>query len=64
VAIDLTVASLDELHLFPERGRIALSRGLDYGPEGAGHVRLNFATSPDHLAEALARMRAALDTAS
>ena len=29
-----------------DRGRVALGRGLDYGPEGAGHVRLNFATEP------------------
>jgi cysteine-S-conjugate beta-lyase len=44
--------------VFLRRGRVALSRGLDYGPEGAGHVRLNFATSPEHLDEALTRMRA------
>jgi cystathionine beta-lyase len=45
---------------FLQRGRVAVSRGLDYGPEGAGHVRLNFATSPEHLDETLTRMRAAL----
>ena len=44
------------------RGRVAVSRGLDYGPAGAGHVRLNFATSPEHIDEMLTRMRAALDT--
>jgi cystathionine beta-lyase len=48
--------------VFLERGQIALGRGLDYGPEGARHVRLNFATSPEHLDQALARMRTALDT--
>jgi cystathionine beta-lyase len=48
--------------LFLRRGRVAVSRGLDYGPEGAGRVRLNFATSPKHLDETLARMRAALPT--
>jgi cystathionine beta-lyase len=37
---------------FLERGRIALSRGLDYGREGAGFVRLNFGTSPEHLTDA------------
>jgi cysteine-S-conjugate beta-lyase len=47
--------------VFLERGRIALGRGLDYGPEGAGHVRLNFGTSPEQLDQALTRMRAALD---
>jgi cysteine-S-conjugate beta-lyase len=45
-----------------DHGRIALGRGLDFGPEGAGYVRLNFATSPAHLDQALTRMRAALDT--
>jgi cystathionine beta-lyase len=48
--------------LFLDHGRVALGRGLDYGPEGAGHVRLNFATSPEHLDQALTRMRAALDS--
>jgi cysteine-S-conjugate beta-lyase len=43
---------------FLRRGRVALGRGLDYGPEGAGHVRLNFATSPAHLSEAVRRMAA------
>jgi len=42
--------------VFLTRGRIALGRGLDYGAPGAGHVRLNFATSPAHLSEAVARM--------
>jgi cysteine-S-conjugate beta-lyase len=50
----------DPADVFLRRGRVALSRGLDYGPEGAGHVRLNFATSPEHLDGALTRMRAAL----
>jgi cysteine-S-conjugate beta-lyase len=45
---------------FLRRGRVALSRGLDYGPEGAGHVRLNFGTGPAQLDEALTRMRTAL----
>ena len=45
---------------FLRRGRIALSRGLDYGPEGAGHVRLNFGTGPAQLDEALHRMGAAI----
>jgi cystathionine beta-lyase len=49
--------------VFLRRGRVAVGRGLDYGPEGAAHVRLNFATSPKHLDETLTRMRAALATA-
>jgi cystathionine beta-lyase len=39
-----------------ERGRLAVSRGLDFGPEGAGHVRLNFATRPSILKEAIRRL--------
>ena len=46
---------------FLNRGRVALARGLDYGPSGAGHVRLNFATSPEHLGEAVRRMALALE---
>jgi cystathionine beta-lyase len=38
------------------RGRVALSRGLDFGPEGAGHARLNFATRPSILSEAVRRI--------
>jgi cystathionine beta-lyase len=49
---------------FLQRGRIALSRGLDYGSPGAGHVRLNFATSPEHLADAVARMARAVEQAA
>jgi cysteine-S-conjugate beta-lyase len=45
---------------FLERGRIALSRGLDYGREGAGFVRLNFGTSPEHLTDAVRRMARAI----
>jgi cystathionine beta-lyase len=40
-------------------GRVALSPGLDYGRSGAGCVRLNFGTSPELVAEAVARMAAA-----
>ncbi|WP_035858341.1 MalY/PatB family protein [Cryptosporangium arvum] len=45
-----------------ERGRVALYRGLDFGPEGAGFVRLNFATAPEILAEAVDRLGRALLT--
>jgi cysteine-S-conjugate beta-lyase len=41
---------------FLAQGRLALSPGLDYGQEGAGFVRLNFGTSPEHLTEAVRRM--------
>jgi cysteine-S-conjugate beta-lyase len=42
--------------VFLRHGRVALSPGLDFGPEGAGHVRLNFATSPEHITDAVGRM--------
>ena len=51
----------DPAAAFLERGRVALAPGLDYGAPGAGHVRLNFATSPEHLSDAVRRMRRALD---
>jgi cystathionine beta-lyase len=46
--------------MFLQRGRIALSRGLDYGREGAGFVRLNFGTSSEHVTDAVHRMARAM----
>jgi cystathionine beta-lyase len=46
--------------VFLERGRVALSRGPDYGTQGAGFARLNIGTSPAIVTEAVARMAAAL----
>ncbi len=37
----------DPAKTFLERGRVALSPGLDYGRTGAGFARLNFGTSPE-----------------
>ena len=45
---------------FLARGRIAVSPGLDYGREGAGFVRLNFGTSPEHLTDAVRRVARAI----
>jgi cystathionine beta-lyase len=45
---------------FLERGRVALTPGPDFGPLGHGFVRLNLATSPEILTEAVTRMAAAL----
>jgi cystathionine beta-lyase len=46
----------DQPHLaFRERG-VELSPGAQFGPPGAGHVRINFATSPDILAATVAAM--------
>jgi cysteine-S-conjugate beta-lyase len=50
----------DPAATFLDRGRIALSRGLDYGREGAGFVRLNFGTSPEHVTDAIMRMARAV----
>ena len=45
---------------FLARGRVALSRGLNYGREGAGFVRLNFGTSTEHLTDGIRRMARAI----
>ncbi|MGH3352270.1 MAG: MalY/PatB family protein [Nocardioides sp.] len=45
--------------LFLEKGKVALSSGHVFGTGGAGHVRLNFATSQEILREAVRRMGAA-----
>jgi cystathionine beta-lyase len=50
----------DPAAVFLERGRVALSSGADFGTGGAGHVRLNLATSPELLTEGVRRMAAAL----
>ncbi|MFF7751467.1 MalY/PatB family protein [Streptomyces sp. NPDC007971] len=50
----------DPAEAFLERGRVALSSGLPFGTGGAGHVRLNLATSPEILTEAVRRMATAL----
>jgi cysteine-S-conjugate beta-lyase len=47
--------------VFLQRGRVAVNPGRDFGPPGAGFVRLNLATHPDILTEAVERMAAALD---
>ncbi|MGW3169490.1 MalY/PatB family protein [Streptomyces sp. NPDC001153] len=49
----------DPAQVFLDRGRVALSSGLPFGTGGAGHVRLNLATSPDILTEGVRRMTAA-----
>ncbi|WP_171165683.1 MalY/PatB family protein [Streptomyces sp. I05A-00742] len=46
----------DPAAVFLEHGRVALTSGLPFGAGGAGHVRLNLATSPDLLTEAVRRM--------
>ncbi|MBC7631393.1 aminotransferase class I/II-fold pyridoxal phosphate-dependent enzyme [Aeromicrobium sp.] len=41
---------------FLERGRVAVNSGLPFGAGGAGHVRLNYATTPEILTEAIERI--------
>ncbi|CAN7425048.1 aminotransferase class I/II-fold pyridoxal phosphate-dependent enzyme [Terrabacter sp. LjRoot27] len=43
------------------RARVALSPGPIFGSGGAGHARLNYATSPDILREAIERIAGCLD---
>jgi aspartate aminotransferase len=42
------------------RARVAVTPGDAFGPAGAGHIRLSFATADDLLARAIERMGAAL----
>jgi cystathionine beta-lyase len=41
-----------------DEARVALVPGPDFGPQGAGFVRLNFACSPSVLTEAILRLAA------
>jgi cystathionine beta-lyase len=50
----------DPAAIFLSAGRVALGRGLDYGREGAGFVRLNFGTGPEHVVDAVQRMARAM----
>ncbi|MEO7447211.1 MAG: aminotransferase class I/II-fold pyridoxal phosphate-dependent enzyme [Humibacillus sp.] len=43
-----------------ERARVAVSDGVTFGGGGAGHVRVNFATSPSILTEAVERIARSL----
>ncbi len=49
---------------FLHRARVALNNGRDFGADGAGFVRLNFACPKAQLTTALNRMRDALETLS
>ncbi|MCX5252236.1 aminotransferase class I/II-fold pyridoxal phosphate-dependent enzyme [Streptomyces sp. NBC_00201] len=51
----------DPAAVFLERGRVAVNSGIPFGTGGAGHVRLNLATSPEVITEGVRRMAAALD---
>jgi cystathionine beta-lyase len=59
--LDCTPLGLDHpAGVFEQRGRVALEPGPLYGTGGDGYVRLNFATTPAILDEAIQRMRAAI----
>ncbi|MGW0877095.1 MalY/PatB family protein [Streptomyces sp. NPDC002755] len=51
----------DPAAAFLERGRVAVTPGAEFGTGGKGYVRLNFATSPEILTEAVRRMGATVD---
>jgi cystathionine beta-lyase len=50
----------DPAEVFLRHGRVALNSGLPFGTGGAGHARLNLATTPGLLTEAVRRMAVAL----
>ena len=54
----------DPAQVFLDRGRVALSSGTDFGPGGAGFVRLNLACHPDVLREAVTRLAGAWQQAT
>ncbi|RAS70164.1 cystathionine beta-lyase [Lentzea atacamensis] len=58
--LDCRSIGADPAALFLERGRVALTSGTDFGSGGAGFARLNIATSPEILTEAVRRMTAAV----
>ena len=50
----------DPAAVFLERGRVALNPGADFGTGGAGFARLNLATSPEIITDAVHRMAASV----
>ncbi|NUP53340.1 MAG: pyridoxal phosphate-dependent aminotransferase [Catenulispora sp.] len=50
----------DPADFFLEHARVALNSGIPFGTGGEGHARINIATSPQILTEAVGRMAAAL----
>ncbi|RLP91372.1 pyridoxal phosphate-dependent aminotransferase [Micromonospora sp. BL4] len=50
----------DPATVFLERGRVALNSGSAFGTGGDGHVRLNLATAPELITEAVRRMATAV----
>lgn len=50
----------DPAKVFLDRGRVALNAGREFGAPGAGFVRLNLATTPEVITEAVRRMSDAI----
>ncbi|WP_433318485.1 MalY/PatB family protein [Micromonospora sp. CA-269861] len=50
----------DPAAVFLDSGRVALNSGLAFGTGGGGHVRLNLATAPELITEAVRRMTVAV----
>jgi cystathionine beta-lyase len=50
----------DPVSVFLERGRVALTRGRDFGPSSSAFVRVNMGTSADILTDIVGRMATAL----
>ncbi|SEJ66544.1 MalY/PatB family protein [Demequina mangrovi] len=50
-------------HALMTHGRLALNVGTDFGTGGAGHARMNIATSPEILEEAVRRIARTLEVA-
>ena len=60
--LDFRASSVENpARLFLKKGRVAVSQGHLFGTEGAGFVRLNFATSKSILDEVLTRMDETLE---
>jgi cystathionine beta-lyase len=57
--LDMPEGLTPQQHLL-EQAKVAVNEGLDFGEVGQGHVRLNFATSAEILAEVLERLSGAL----
>lgn len=47
----------DPAEVIREQGKVALTSGSAFGSPGAGHVRINFATSESILAEVVSKLR-------
>ena len=47
-----------------DTAKVAVSAGEDFGDEGRGFIRVNFATSPEILGKVLAKVGSALDLLS